>query len=249
MSSQSSPQTHEPTMEEILASIRKIISEDQAEPAQAAAPAAAPSVRPVPMATPAPAPVQAAAPMPMATEIEGDGGDDEDAEILELTLEVQEAPEPEPAPQVQAAAPEASEYSTGSSGEAEAAEYDAAATQDEAGESDMASEGLISDSARRAMSQAFQPLESAPAASAPANASAPGMTSLQGSQLEAMFSQAIHQAVQPAVQDWVGKNSGNMVQHMKPIIREWMDQNLPELIEKAVKSEIAAAVRSMTQRR
>jgi cell pole-organizing protein PopZ len=40
-----------------------------------------------------------------------------------------------------------------------------------------------------------------------------------------------------------------MVQHMKPIIREWMDQKLPPLIEKAVKAEIAAAVRSLMQRR
>src|SRR5271154_6021280 len=79
MASPSSPQ-HEPTMEEILASIRKIISEDSTEP-QPAAPAAAP----------APAPAVHA-----------------EADVLELTQEIEEVPQPAPAPPpqpVQAAAP------------------------------------------------------------------------------------------------------------------------------------------------
>jgi cell pole-organizing protein PopZ len=70
----SSPQ-HEPTMEEILASIRKIISEDSTESPVAAAPVAA---------TPAP---------PAAVE----------ADVLELTQELPEEPTPPPQP-VRAAA-------------------------------------------------------------------------------------------------------------------------------------------------
>ncbi len=77
MASPSSPQ-HEPTMEEILASIRKIISEDSPEGAQAA---------------PQPA-VQALA--------------EAEPEVLELTQEIHEEPAPapvaEPAPQPVAAA-------------------------------------------------------------------------------------------------------------------------------------------------
>lgn len=65
MASPSSPQ-HEPTMEEILASIRKIISEDTSEPA--------------------PAPQAAAAPLSAAPV--------HDADVLELTHEVEEAPAP-----------------------------------------------------------------------------------------------------------------------------------------------------------
>ena len=68
----SNPQ-HEPTMEEILASIRKIISEDSPEAAAPAPVAAAPASAPAP--APAPAPVQP---------------DD----VLELT---DVAPDPEPA--------------------------------------------------------------------------------------------------------------------------------------------------------
>ena len=77
----SNPQ-HEPTMEEILASIRKIISEDAPEGGAPVAEAAAPpppSPPPPPSAAPTPAPVE----------------DD----ILELTQEVEmAAPAPIPAP-------------------------------------------------------------------------------------------------------------------------------------------------------
>jgi cell pole-organizing protein PopZ len=239
MSSQSSQQTHEPTMEEILASIRKIISEDQAEPAPPPAPAAS---APVAASRPAAA-APAAAPAPVAVEqaeeadeVADEEPEEEEIEILELTVEVQETSAV--AAPVQAAA----EDSAAPGGEAEAVAFDAAQTQEQAGETDMS--GLISESTRAAMGKAFQPLEAQ--ASEPA---APEYTAIDGSKLEAMFSGAINQAVTPAVQDWVSKNSGNMVQTMKPIIREWMDQNLPPLIEKAVKAEIAAAVRSLMQRR
>lgn len=94
MSEAAASSGQEPTMEEILASIRKIISEDD-EPA-AAEPAAAPA--------PAPAPVAEAAP---AVELDQSAVDDmfssdiaavepEEAP-LELTQRVE--PEPEPAPE------------------------------------------------------------------------------------------------------------------------------------------------------
>ncbi|MCC6921055.1 MAG: DUF2497 domain-containing protein [Alphaproteobacteria bacterium] len=79
--SNAAPQTGEPTMEEILASIRRIISEEEGE----AAPAA-----PEPEAAP---PVAEAAPAPKAAA--------EDEDVLELTDIVEEtapASPPEPAP-------------------------------------------------------------------------------------------------------------------------------------------------------
>lgn len=76
----SNPQ-HEPTMEEILASIRKIISEDgpeNAAPAEAAPP---------PPAAPAPEPVPVA-PQPVAAAVHDD--------VLELTQEFEPPPPPPP---------------------------------------------------------------------------------------------------------------------------------------------------------
>ena len=77
----SNPQ-HEPTMEEILASIRKIISEDGPE---AAAPAEAAPPPPVAAAAPEPAPV---APQPVAEAVHED--------VLELTQEFEPPPPPAP---------------------------------------------------------------------------------------------------------------------------------------------------------
>lgn len=68
----SDPKTQEPSMEEILASIRRIISEDgtSEEPAAKAEPAAAPAPAPPPPPPPAvAAPVQAPAPPPAAEDI------------------------------------------------------------------------------------------------------------------------------------------------------------------------------------
>src|SRR5262245_11705430 len=79
----SNPQ-HEPTMEEILASIRKIISEDAPEGGAPTEPAAAPAPAPV-AAAPAPAPVPLA-PAPVPEPVHDD--------VLELTQEVEETPQP-----------------------------------------------------------------------------------------------------------------------------------------------------------
>src|SRR5438445_3206663 len=76
----SNPQ-HEPTMEEILASIRKIISEDAPEGGAPAEPAA-----PAPAAPAAPAAAAPAAPTPAPQPVYED--------VLELTQEVEEAPAP-----------------------------------------------------------------------------------------------------------------------------------------------------------
>lgn len=129
----------EPTMEEILASIRRIISEDDApaETAQAAAPE--PEAEP----EPAPAPIEAAAPEPEP--VEDPVFEDED--VLELTepyeapaaevigdldvaepdafpapaAEIEPAPEPEPQPAPQAAPAPAYNRIVGDSAAASAA--------------------------------------------------------------------------------------------------------------------------------
>ena len=107
--------SQEPTMEEILASIRRIISEDDApaeggDPPVAAAPEPLSPLEPEPEAAPvitasepepAAAPVAAVAPAPPVAEVLDDDEDD-----LELTqkvdtlgdLDIMESPEPAPAP-------------------------------------------------------------------------------------------------------------------------------------------------------
>jgi cell pole-organizing protein PopZ len=100
--------SHEPSMEEILASIRRIIADDDAkggaapapvEPPPAPKPVAAVAPPPMPVMPPPPSPMEflreipPAAPKPVEPTPE-----EETADILELT-EAMRAPEPEPATQ------------------------------------------------------------------------------------------------------------------------------------------------------
>jgi cell pole-organizing protein PopZ len=38
------------------------------------------------------------------------------------------------------------------------------------------------------------------------------------------------------------------MEHMKPLIREWMDENFPSLLENAVRTEVARAVKARGRR-
>jgi uncharacterized protein len=202
---------NEPSMEEILASIRRIIDEDEeggeaeapAEEAQAAAPEPAAEAAP----EPAPEPAAEAAPEPepvveeevlelTETVDEGSGGTDplaldddlmivdreEDDPVVELT-EPEPAPEPEPVAEL---APEPAP--------------EPVATDDDS---------LVSAPAATAASGAFDAL-----AENLRVASADGMT------FEAMVREM-----------------------MRPMLKEWLDTNLPRIVEEKVESEIERIAR------
>lgn len=189
------PTAQEPTMEEILASIRRIISEDDA-PAET--PAAEMEPEPVvaaPDPTPAPALIATAEPEP-----EPMPGDED---VLELT-DIYEAPaaaetigdldvfmaepEPEPAPRPEPAKPT----------------YDS----------------LVGESAAASAASAFAGLASSlkkPEPPPPVS----DMAFLSGSTVEGM-----------------------VVEMLKPMLKNWLDSNLPGIVEKAVKAEVERIARS-----
>ncbi len=208
----SNPQ-HEPTMEEILASIRKIISEDSSESPQAA-PAPA---QPAAAAAPAPQPAQAMAdPEP-------------DGDVLELTQPIEEVPEPAPLPEPE---PEQDEVVFQSIEEAAVSSAPAEAPQ---------ADGFFSDKTRQAMDETFDNIPpEAPAA--PRDPAAP-IASLNGANVEAVVDRAIREAFEPVLAKWLGDNSGAIIDRMKPVIREWMDEHFPDLLEEAVRSEVARRAR------
>ena len=217
MSSQANtnPQT-EPTMEEILASIRKIISEDQ--PADGAKAAAKPSpVKAQPAPVVEPAPVRFAAPQP-TTELD----------VLDLTDEVpDEAP---PAPVLARAAPPPPMPAPVA---APVIENDVifqniepvARTKERPMDDD-----FISDDTRSAMGRAFKNL----------NGPVPQIA-LKGGSVEAVFSDAVQQAFRSALKEWVDDHSNDVMDQLRPLIRAWMDEHLPPLIEAAVIKEISRA--------
>jgi uncharacterized protein len=226
MSSSANPQ-HEPTMEEILASIRKIISEDTpAEPVKSA-----PDFQPV-------------AAQPAAEAVAADG------DVLELTEEVQEtapaAPEPAPAPAPAPAPKPAPAPAPKAAAPAPQPEPESAIENDIAFENveteaevEPAMDDLISESARNAMGRAFAHLDRGSAE----------LASAGGGTLDALFTRAIQDAFMPTLQEWVDSHHAEILDELKPLIREWMDENLPTLIESAVTKEITRASAAARPRR
>ena len=204
----SSPQ-HEPTMEEILASIRKIISEDSNE----AQPAPAAETRPAP--APAPAPVE--------------------ADVLELTQEIQEeAPQRAPAYVPEPAPPPENDVVFDT--------VEEPAVMNEAPLSDH--DGIFSDKTRKAMEDTFANIEPEPE-NVPYAAAAPAAVApIDGRTVEAVFERAVREAFDPVVNKWLGTNADAIVERMKPLIREWMDEHFPALLEGAVRDEVARVARA-----
>ena len=193
MASPSSPQ-HEPTMEEILASIRKIISEDSPE--------AQPAVQSLAEAEP---------------------------EVLELTQEVHE--EPAPAPVIAAPPPQP----------AAAAHVDDVVFQTieepKATPAPKTSEGIFSDTSRKAFDDVSSKFARAESASPPPRDPAAPIAPHDGNSLEALFDRAVRETFEPVLQEWMGTHADAIVERMKPLIGEWMDKNFPPLLAAAVEAE------------
>lgn len=212
--SQSNPNS-EPTMDEILASIRKIISEDQPEVAEANSPQSAapePPIEPIseePPAVELSEPVNAVEDEPARVDTLSEGLESEDLESESLDP-------------VDFGAPE-----IGAVDESIQENY----SEDEPFEGD-----FISPSTRFALDQAFEQMETV---TTPAPVAPSGDASV-----EAVFTRAVQEAFDPTLHDWVDNHGEEIVSRLAPLIREWMDQNLPPLVEAAVTKEISRAIRS-----
>jgi cell pole-organizing protein PopZ len=202
-------------MEEILASIRKIISEDSTEAPAAAEPAPAVAAAPPP-APPPPAPEPVAkAPEPV---------DDED-DIMELTEEAPApvAPEP-PKPAVEEVVFQSIE------------EPVMASTQ---------GSDIFSDKTRKAIDDAFSNIEvPAEAPKAAPAVSASVARPVDGDSVEAVFERAVRDAVGPHIDQWLDGEKDALLSAMRPLIREWMDEHFPALLEGAVRDEVARVVKA-----
>jgi cell pole-organizing protein PopZ len=204
-------------MEEILASIRKIISEDstEAQPAPAAAPAEADvleltqEIRDEP---PAPPPVIATMPPPIAAP--------------EL-VPAMDAPELKPENNIVFQSIE------------EVAVSEAPAMTS-------AHEGIFSDKTRRAMEDSFASIQAPPKTeAAPAAASveyAPPLA--DGASVQVVFEKAVRDGFGPVLHQWLGDHSDAVVEKLKPLVREWMDQHFPALLEGAVRAEVERVARA-----
>ena len=56
-------------------------------------------------------------------------------------------------------------------------------------------------------------------------------------------------APQPVLQKYLSDNSSSVIEGMKPLIREWMDEHVPALLEGAVRAEVERVVKSRGAKR
>jgi cell pole-organizing protein PopZ len=194
-------------MEEILASIRRIISEDAS---QAGAPAGVSvAAQPAPVAAPAPVPVPA--PEPVV---------EREPEVLELTNIVTDdgtvgpelAPEPEPMPEPPRRRPQPEPLPE------PRVSRRAPEPRHMRNQSDLdmvdKDDGILSSQASSAITNAFGML------------SRERDVSVSGASLEEIVTQI-----------------------MKPLLAQWLDEHLPEIVERVVQQEIERAARSSGRRR
>jgi cell pole-organizing protein PopZ len=210
----SSPQ-HEPTMEEILASIRKIISEDAPEGAPPA---------PAATLTPESAPQAAYQPQP------------EPDDVLELTQEFVETPAP--------VAPQPEPYRPADNDIVFQAEEP---VRHEA-PMNTTHDGIFSDQTRQAMDNAFASIPE-PVEAAPTPRMIQPLAPVDGSSVENVFERAVRESFEPVLNKYLSDNSGAVIERMKPLIREWMDEHFPPLLEGAVRAEVERVVRSRGTKR
>ena len=200
---------HEPTMEEILASIRKIISEDSSETdAKPASPANAA----------------------------------DEFDVLELRREdvlddgtEKNTPTSSGAPEREddAATPERRETPVSS---------ESPLTGDDERSDLPGEEGFFSESARKAMNDAFAKLDAL--GEEPALDAAPETALQAGASVQDVFEHAIRGAFGPAAGSYLRDHADEIVERMKPIVREWMDEHFPAILEGAVRNEVERAVRA-----
>jgi hypothetical protein len=89
-----------------------------------------------------------------------------------------------------------------------------------------------------------EPEEPAPAPRRPAASIAP----VPGSTVENVFERAVRESFEPVLEKYLSDNSGAVIERMKPLIREWMDEHFPALLEGAVRTEIERVVKARGKR-
>ena len=84
-----------------------------------------------------------------------------------------------------------------------------------------------------------------PAPSQPAPVS---LAPVSGNSVEGVFERAVRESFEPVLQKYIADNSAAVIDAMKPLIREWMDEHFPALLEGAVHAEVERVIKSRGKR-
>jgi uncharacterized protein len=239
--------SQEPSMEEILASIRRIIADDDASKspprgAEPPKPVARPVPAPPPRIVPEPAPVHASvepAEPPMSMSFD-DPDEEESSDILDLTESMATPafePPPSNPPQAASAAPTASELPQFRKIDA----FSDVAFEDEEAEEESRQES------RPEFKPDFKPNlgpEFRPAAARSEPAARPEPETML---LSRETSAAVDSAFNALAQTVLVQNARtleDLVREMlRPMLKSWLDDNLPGMVERLVRAEIERVAR------
>jgi hypothetical protein len=72
---------------------------------------------------------------------------------------------------------------------------------------------------------------------------------VDGASVEDVFARAVRESFEPVLQKYLSDNSAAVIDRMKPLIREWMDEHFPALLEGAVRAEVERIVKARGTKR
>ena len=216
---------NEPSMEEILASIRRIIADD--EPPK-------PAAAKVAVVPPAPQPAPAPAAPPAAAKADDGPKSQDDIDALLADFDAMQAAEPEPEPTAPAAAPVVVPMPS-----PVAAKPEKAPEPDilELSKDDAVVEavGMIKPVSRRAD---IEFLDVAEPARAPASEALGPADALLSSQAHAAVGAAFGSLANTILSNNARTIEDLVKDMLRPMLKTWLDDNLPQLVERLVRAEI-----------
>ena len=99
------------------------------------------------------------------------------------------------------------------------------------------------------MEDTFNSIPDEPEPAPARRAGAAPMAPVDGASVENVFERAVRESFEPVLQKYLSDNSAAVIERMKPLIREWMDEHFPALLEGAVRAEVERVVKARGTKR
>jgi cell pole-organizing protein PopZ len=105
-------------------------------------------------------------------------------------------------------------------------------------------DGIFSEKSRQAIDDAFAGLDQLQEAPRMQSVKPAAMQPVEGNSIEAVFERAVRSSVDPVLAQWMSSHQDDLLSAVKPLLRDWMDDHFPALLEGAVRDEVARVIRA-----